>query len=598
MSPRWSMQLLRAGVLGFALVSVLALVFGTAPGFNRQLPLAQAQDNCMSQTPAPAPTSDGSAPIPGVEVVNDSPTVLGSTTAFTVTAPEETGPYTFSWSFGDGATSGDAVTQHTYEAVGEYLATVIVANATNSERRTTNVIVCPRPPVPEKPISGLSASSDAPVEANNPVSFVALVKQGTDVRYTWDFGDGSPSATGAAVTHSYAMPSYTRPTGTYKVTVTAENKFGAPPPFSFDITILDESIADLTVSYDQKLVVSQEISFTARVQRGTGVSYVWNWGDGVVRRGQTVRRSFPQVGNYMVTVTASNSRNFLNAAEHLIIHPAPPANLAVFNDSPKRTNEPVTFYATNYGNPAITYYWDFGDGRVQSGPEATVSHVYGRAGKYAVSTSVRNESGGERVFGIAYVERNKAVRGLDLDWEPQLVVPRLPITFTATFIVPANANEYSFTWDFGDGASPLTDSDIITHEFAEPSYPVVSVSAAKPGDSTLLEGEAIITVSHPLYLPALALNSGLVGSEPSFAGAPTATPSVTPSATATVDAVSIESATPTATATATPTATFTATVEPSATATPSPTATEVPTATPFPTATEDRGGGTIPPAPG
>jgi PKD repeat protein len=47
-------------------------------------------------------------------------------------------------------------------------------------------------------------------------TFTAVVTGGTNISYTWDFGDGS-TATGPVVNHVYAS------TGTYTVTVTAVN---------------------------------------------------------------------------------------------------------------------------------------------------------------------------------------------------------------------------------------------------------------------------------------------------------------------------------------------------------------------------------------
>lgn len=58
------------------------------------------------------------------------------------------------------------------------------------------------------------------VEAGQPVTFSASVTTGSSVAYTWNFGDGTPSASGSPVEHVFVNP------GTYSVAVTAANPWG------------------------------------------------------------------------------------------------------------------------------------------------------------------------------------------------------------------------------------------------------------------------------------------------------------------------------------------------------------------------------------
>lgn len=86
-------------------------------------------------------------PIAGLTIINDSPTILGNPTTFTatVTAGE---PVTFTWDFGDGATSAGPVVAHTYPARGTFTALVTATNAVSSLTDTTTVtiIVANQPP--------------------------------------------------------------------------------------------------------------------------------------------------------------------------------------------------------------------------------------------------------------------------------------------------------------------------------------------------------------------------------------------------------------------------------------------------------------------
>lgn len=72
----------------------------------------------------------------------------------------------------------------------------------------------------EAPITGLTASNDGPTELGSLTTFTATIETGTNVTYTWDFGDGS-SGSGPVTTHTYAA------VGSYTATVTATNSAGS-----------------------------------------------------------------------------------------------------------------------------------------------------------------------------------------------------------------------------------------------------------------------------------------------------------------------------------------------------------------------------------
>ncbi len=68
-------------------------------------------------------------------------------------------------------------------------------------------------------IMGVAAANDSPTPLGQTTTFTATVTAGSNVVYTWAFGDGQ-TATGATVSHVYANP------GIYTATVTASNSLG------------------------------------------------------------------------------------------------------------------------------------------------------------------------------------------------------------------------------------------------------------------------------------------------------------------------------------------------------------------------------------
>jgi PKD repeat protein len=71
-----------------------------------------------------------------------------------------------------------------------------------------------QPPIP--PITGLTVTNDGPKVVSDPISFTTSISGGTEISYTWDFGDGS-AGSGITTTHPYTQA------GVYTATVLATN---------------------------------------------------------------------------------------------------------------------------------------------------------------------------------------------------------------------------------------------------------------------------------------------------------------------------------------------------------------------------------------
>jgi PKD repeat protein len=92
---------------------------------------------------------------------------------------------------------------------GMYTAVVTASNSVSTITATTTVTV-------DDSISGLAASNSSPTVLGGSTAFTATVVSGTNVLYTWDFGDGN-TGTGATANHSYLAA------GVYTAVVTATN---------------------------------------------------------------------------------------------------------------------------------------------------------------------------------------------------------------------------------------------------------------------------------------------------------------------------------------------------------------------------------------
>jgi PKD repeat protein len=128
---------------------------------------------------------------------------------------------TLVWSFSDGGVAFGAQPQHTFTGPGTYSGLLTATDATGLTATTTfSVSVANLPPVADAG-PNMSTEWGVPVTLNG-----SAVDPGTSeqpfLSYSWDFGDGSPSASGGAgVSHIYSTP------GTYLATFTACDPEGA-----------------------------------------------------------------------------------------------------------------------------------------------------------------------------------------------------------------------------------------------------------------------------------------------------------------------------------------------------------------------------------
>jgi PKD repeat protein len=153
----------------------------------------------------------------GLRAYNSSPTTLGGVTAFTATITGG-GSISYQWNFGDGAlvsSNQSPVISHTYPTVGFYTTIVTATNAAGSIAATTRVTIT------DAPISNLTVSTGpSPTATVGATTLFTATANGSNIAYTWNFGDGSVVVNGSFIAHTYAL------TGTFTVIVTATNSIG------------------------------------------------------------------------------------------------------------------------------------------------------------------------------------------------------------------------------------------------------------------------------------------------------------------------------------------------------------------------------------
>lgn len=435
--------------------------------------------------------------IEGLTAINDSPTQLGATTTLTATVDAGSN-VAYVWNFGDGTSGEGAIVTHTYLHTGSFAAVVTAINHVSWERATTMVTIT------DIPITGLTVVNDSPTLIGAPTTLTATVATGSNVTYAWDFGDGE-SGSGAVVSHVY--PSV----GTYTAVVTASNSAGAISDTSM-VMITVAPVTGLTVVNDSPTLLGDPTTFTATVATGVVETYVWDFGDGESGSGAVVTHTYPSLGFYTATVTATNEFNAISATSRVTITDGSITGLTARNSSPTRIGSATQLTATvATGVGAIAYVWDFGDGGTGSGP--LVSHVYSSLGTYTAVVTASNE--------INVMTATTTVTIIDVPVTKLSATNDGPTalgnstTFTANISTGTNV---MYSWTFGDGE--IGYGRVVSHTYrAGGTYTAIVTARNSAGEWT---ASTQVKVAAHIYLP-LVLRS--------WSG--TVTPTVTPTVTLT-----------------------------------------------------------------
>ncbi len=407
-------------------------------------------------------------PISGLTATNDSPTALGQATTLTATVSAGSNVI-YTWAFGDGATGVGATVNHTYPDVGLYTAVVTASNSANTVTATTPVTVG------DVPITGLTATNDSPTALGQATTLTATVSAGSNVVYTWAFGDAATGA-GATVNHTYPD------VGLYTAVVTASNSANTVTATT-TVSVGDVPISGLTATNDSPTPLGQATTLTATVSAGSNVVYTWAFGDGsapfttsgATGNGIVTTHAYPAAGTYTAVVTAGNSTNSVTATTQVSVTAGGGeaiAGLTATNDSPTWLGQATALWAAVSAGENVSYTWAFGDGSMGSG--AAVAHTYANAGTYLAVVTATNSV--NTLTAATPVTVVAAVPVADFVGTPLGGYVPLTVTFSSH-----STDAASYAWDFGDGSTAVVENP--THTYTRTGVFTVSLTAHGPGGS-------------------------------------------------------------------------------------------------------------------
>ncbi len=358
---------------------------------------------------------------------------------------------------------------------------------------------------------------------------------------------GSGAYTGPGVSVTGLFNPVTAGVGAHTIKYTFTSVAGCVDTMSSTIRVLETASAKF--SFVNPLCEGNPVTFKEASTAPAGVvlnNTTWNFGDGSLVEQHAPGTSFthdfiPGWGNYTVTMytTSAFGCKSTNNVQQVYVNPNPKPDFAFVSTAAVCLPNAAVSFLNNSAiadNSAITYSWDFGDGRISSA-KVPPPHVYSGARPYTVTLVVTSAAPG----GGCVKQMTRIVDFIHPQPKAAFDFNKPEVCIGGDVIVTDNTNGLDGTvqqwfWNFDDGikgntkqvqhlyTTPKTynvslyiinslgcNSDTLTQQFTVHPYPVVDAGP----DGIVLEGgsyalQPIVTNSADyqyLWSPATYLNS-------------------------------------------------------------------------------------------
>ncbi|XP_052055676.1 polycystic kidney disease protein 1-like 1 [Apodemus sylvaticus] len=200
--------------------------------------------------------------------------------------------------------------------------------------------------------------------ADTNITFVAVTQETLPLEFAWYFGKKPPvMTTSRSIRRRLSIPQW------YHVKVKATSRMGSVVSEPHLIRVQKRIVANRLVSTASALV-NANVSFECRLNFGTDVAYLWNFGDGTIELGSSSSSHiYSREGEFTVEVLAFNNISSATLRKQLFLvqepcQPPPvktmgPAKVQIWRSQPLRLG--VTFEAAILCNisQGLTYTWSF-----------------------------------------------------------------------------------------------------------------------------------------------------------------------------------------------------------------------------------------------
>ncbi|MCC5615423.1 PKD domain-containing protein [Nostoc sp. CHAB 5836] len=434
-------------------------------------------DGLTSNTATVNITVNNIAPVITV-ITGDTTTTEGTTANFSATAVDPGDQLTYLWNFGDNSqlVEGQNAT-HTYADNGTYIATLTVMDSLRvSSFQTLSITVNNVAPT-VRAGTDFTANEGQTVTFNGTYTDPGILDTHT---YTWDFGDGNTINGTLTPTHIYAN------NGTYTAKLTITDFDGSVSNDTLTVTVNNVAPVINTINSDITINEGAIANFNAIAtdQGFDNLTYNWDFGDGTGPLvGQSVSHIFADNDDYTVSLTVRDSDGAVTIQTlNVKVNNVAPT-VSAGTDSIANEGQTITFNGS-FTDPGIldthTIEWNFGDGNTATGI-VNPTHTYTQNGTYSVTLTVRDNAGASTIDTLTVTVNNVAPIITQLTGTTE-VAEGTPAYFTAA-ATDAGKDTLTYTWDFGDGSSPVQGFDV-SHIFKDNGNYTVTLTVGDTDGAT------------------------------------------------------------------------------------------------------------------
>ncbi len=386
------------------------------------------------------------------------------------------GTLTYQWSFGDGNTSTNANPSHTYTTTGSFTVQLVTTNQNGCRdtiRRVNAINIANN-------ITNFTAPTSVCTNSTIPLTNSSTP---APVSVLWQFGDGTTS-TAVSPTKTYTTA------GTYEIKMI--NNYGiCIDSMTRTIIVRPQPVVDFSATPTSSCYAPLTVQFT-NLTTG-GATYTWNFGTGASSSNANPSYTYPQQGNYAVSLTATGSNGCsasLNRDQFVTIQ----LPVVGIRELPKRGCAPFEWTFEHQvlgGDSIVSYHWDFGDGTTSTLQSPT--HVFD-SGSYTIQLIIVTASGCtdtvNYVNGIRAGVRPQAA----FSATPRQTCANIPVVFTDLSTPMGQVNEWY--WDFGDSTSSINPNP--NHIYVDTGFMDVMLVASNNGCRDTLIVPNYIYIAPPI----------------------------------------------------------------------------------------------------
>lgn len=258
------------------------------------------------------------------------------------------------------------------------------------------------------------------------------------------------------------------------------------------LNLLSHSSSLPVVSFTQSVSIGQKpltIRFSD-MSTNSPNQWLWSFGDNTTSTQQNPVHVYTQIGNYSVTLMASNSfgSNGLTRINCVTVNPSPIPPVTDFTATPMTGSAPLVInFTDNSTNNPTGWRWNFGDKSPLNNSQNPI-HTYQNIGRYSVTLTSSNTYGSNSLTKTNFINVTQPLIA-SFTSSTQRTKKNTIVAFTNT----STGSPTSYLWDFGDGGTSNLHNP--THVYADPkTYNVRLTVTNETSSNTMIKSKFIVII--------------------------------------------------------------------------------------------------------